>query len=88
MDKQALKIKLKNLEEKKNSPFFKNLLKNFSSDTKEEAENYRRIHYDELKELKSIENEIQAIEWELMTDEEKKRSIEVDKMIREKYKND
>jgi len=65
---------------------FDKLLNDFNFKTENEALTYIKENESKFEELKKIKEEIRKIKWGLLSDEEKKRTIEQENLLAEKYK--
>ncbi|WP_374444283.1 hypothetical protein [Epilithonimonas sp.] len=84
MNNTELKKRLLELKQKEKS--FDKLLNDFNFKTENEALTYIKENESKFEELKKIKEEIRKIKWGLLSDEEKKRTIEKENLLAEKYK--
>ena len=85
MNKSELQQKLKNLEEEEKSYQF---IKDASYPTKEELTEFQLKYKDEIKQLNQIIKEKKNIEWEMMTEQERKEYEEMWKKIVDKHEGE
>lgn len=84
MDKRTLKLKeeLDALQKEESNYQF---IKDFRCQTEEEFENFKKENIDSFSRLKKIKTRIRKIQWELMTDEEKKEHLQYLKKLKNKF---